>query len=249
MDAPRWFNACGHGDLNVVKAQLSSGADVELTYKGLTALLAASMQGQYIVVDFLLSQGANIEASLYEGVTSLHLSCHRGNHNITKLLISKGADIESRTTDNGRTPLHVASIDGHFDVMSLLISHGADVESVLDFDGLTPICYAVDVNQPRAVELLIEKGCNFNTPTNHPPSVRFETPLQLAEARGFTEIVEILKAANKKKKKKEYNQRKKLEGKEKGKTSGGRKRRMTQKILHKFNVLVAVKRRMKTLNF
>ena len=87
--------------------------------------------------------------------------------------------------------------------MSLLISHGADVESVMDFGGYTPICVAVIGNQPRAVELLIAKGCNFNTPTNHPRSTQLFTPLQIAEAGGFTEIVEILKAANKKKKKKE----------------------------------------------
>ena len=214
MDAPRWFNACADGNLNQVKALLSSGVDIEQTYQSYTALSVASQTGQYSVVDYLISQGANVEAKNNAGGSPLHVCCHNGHHNVAELLISKGADLESRTTVNGRTPLHVASIDGHFDVMSLLISHGADVELVMNYGGYTPISVAVIGNQPRAVDLLIAKGCNFNTPTSRPPSTQLVTPLQLAEARGFTEIVEILKAPNKKKKKKEYNRRKKVEDKE-----------------------------------
>ena len=52
-----------------------------------------------------------------------------------------------------------------------------------DVPGITPICSAVGENQPRAVELLIEKGCNFNTPIDGGPGFLngyFITPLQMA---------------------------------------------------------------------
>ena len=118
-----------------------------------------------------------------------------GQFNVAELRILKGDDIEARTTHTGSTPLHLASGEGHLDLMSLLIEKGADVESVLDSGGYTSICVAVIFNQPRAVELLIAKGCNFNIRTKTPPCTRFETPLQLAEGWEYTEIVKILKAA------------------------------------------------------
>jgi len=61
--------ACFDGGLNEVKALLSSGIDIDQTAQGYTALLAASQTGQYSVVDYLISQGANIEAKNDEGGT------------------------------------------------------------------------------------------------------------------------------------------------------------------------------------
>jgi len=68
-------------------------------------------------------------------------------------------------------------------------------------------------NQGKVVEIVIAKGANWNTLTNHPPSTQFKTPLQLAGTAGLTVVVKILEIGNKRKKKKEYQKRKKEEAK------------------------------------
>jgi len=69
----------------------------------------------------------------------------------------------------------------HCDIIELLLENGADIEAVIDEFGYTSICAAVMNDQGKVVEMVIAKGANWNTLTNHPPSTHFKTPLQLAE--------------------------------------------------------------------
>jgi hypothetical protein len=160
----------------------------------------------------LASKGCNLEQADNDGYTALHISCQEHKYSAAELLISKGCNLEARTND-GATPLIRASRYGHCDIMVLLLENGSDIEAVIDRCGYTSICIAVLQNQRKAVELLIAKGANWNTPTNQPPSTQFRTLLQIAEESGLSEMVEILETANKRKKKKEYQRRKKEEAK------------------------------------
>jgi len=118
-------------DINKVKELLDSGADIEYTENyDVTPLMWAVENHNKEAVEFLLDNGAKIDAKDMAGSTSLSRACYKGYRReipeIIKLLIKKGADIE--TTDNKKlTPLIVASQKNIVPVIKLLLEYGANI--------------------------------------------------------------------------------------------------------------------------
>lgn len=81
--------------------------DINAQIPVLTALHYASGAGCLEVVEFLIKEGANIDAAKYERWTALHAAAYKGNLEIIKLLLEKGANPHIRDTD-GHTPRKVA---------------------------------------------------------------------------------------------------------------------------------------------
>lgn len=77
----------------------------ELSLTQQTPLHIASEEGHLSIVDFLLSNGAKLEATDMNGWTALHCACYRGNIDIIMYLLAAGADCLA-ITDDGNTPLH-----------------------------------------------------------------------------------------------------------------------------------------------
>jgi len=71
-----------------------------------------------------------------------------------------------------------------------LLDYGADIES-RDKDGWTPLTRAVNSNSHRVLKLLLERGANPCV-----VSLRNETILHFAVARGDCETLDILAAAD-----------------------------------------------------
>ena len=72
---------------------------------GYTSLHFASLYGHLSIVQYLISQGANIESEVNNRYTPLHFASLYGHLSIVQYLISQGANIESKT-NQGVTPLH-----------------------------------------------------------------------------------------------------------------------------------------------
>ena len=87
----------------------------------LTLIGSASSSGQTEIVEFLLAQGAEVDAPQTGGVTALHSAAHNGNQPLVILLLSKGADPKLRT-DDGRNAVDMARDNGHDAVVQLLES-------------------------------------------------------------------------------------------------------------------------------
>ena len=64
--------------------------------RGITALYAAAINGHNDIVEFLLSQGADIDVRLNDGETPLMAAVWNGQVETVALLISKGADVNAR---------------------------------------------------------------------------------------------------------------------------------------------------------
>jgi ankyrin repeat protein len=64
--------------------------------RGITALYAAAINGHDEIVEFLLSQGADIDVRLNDGETPLMAAVWNGQVGTVALLISKGADVNAR---------------------------------------------------------------------------------------------------------------------------------------------------------
>lgn len=71
--------------------------------------------GRKDVVEYLLQNGANVQARDDGGLIPLHNACSFGHAEVVNLLLRHGADPNARDNWN-YTPLHEAAIKGKIDV-------------------------------------------------------------------------------------------------------------------------------------
>ena len=166
------------GLLGAVEKLLAAGAEPNSleTNSGQSALMWAAAEGHTGVVDLLIGAGADVNASSSGSFTPLMFSARSGALQIARLLLDAGADVNA-TTDEGLSPLLVAtaSLDAitgsdyrlvvdeseHQDLGILLIDHGADVNQS-DQYGMTALHYAVEMDKPRLLKKLLERGADPN---------------------------------------------------------------------------------------
>jgi hypothetical protein len=120
-----------------------------------TALQAAALKGQTLIVELLLGKEADVTVANKEGRTPLNLASINGHIDVVKVLLEKGADV-TIATDEGWTPLNSASDNGHVDIVKLLLEKGADV-TVANNKGWAPLHSASLNGYIDVVKLLLEK--------------------------------------------------------------------------------------------
>jgi ankyrin repeat protein len=91
-----------------------------------TALIYASMIGNYEDVQKLLQLGANPLHRDLQACSPVHYAAKIGDMKILAKLNDYGADLEGLDV-NGYCPLHVASIFGHVDIINYLLESAVDV--------------------------------------------------------------------------------------------------------------------------
>jgi ankyrin repeat protein len=165
---------------------------------------------------WLIAQGYPIDKVYRENPSgdqtcALNDAIRHGDREILKALLDKGVKLTPETRNvvlpGGRSaveptsckpPLYVAAMFGHRDIAQLLVERGVDVNAPIPKTGHTPLHIAANNNHREIVEFLLSKGANPNAKTipvvNSDGKVIVETPAQLAEAKGYTEIVKLLKA-------------------------------------------------------
>ncbi|NQT38944.1 MAG: ankyrin repeat domain-containing protein [Planctomycetes bacterium] len=107
------WTAASQGNLRGVASSLAAGADVDIAFiapgvpaSGATPLHLAVLFDRGEIAEFLIKQGANIEAKAKDeyGGTPLHWAAALGRIEMAKRLIDAGANINSED-DHGFTPL------------------------------------------------------------------------------------------------------------------------------------------------
>lgn len=86
----------------------------------------------------------------------------------------------------GHTALQAASQNGHLDVIKVLIKYNVDLE-VEDKDGDRSIHHAAFGDEPLAIELLYNAGCDLNSRNK-----RRQTALHIAVNKGHIGVVKML---------------------------------------------------------
>lgn len=161
----QWF--VYYNDTTALKAVLNAGGD--LSSINLNEELGhASFFGHWKVVDFLISQGADINhAKTDTGETPLHSAlCKAGRPYflyVIKLLVENGADVNAKTIPGGEsgafmrdvrtkgeTPLHRAAAYGDEEIIQYLLDHGADKQA-RDANGNSPISWASEHLRPGSI--------------------------------------------------------------------------------------------------
>jgi hypothetical protein len=123
------FEAAETGDLETVRRLIHNGG-VNIEWKnptnGNTALHIATIKGHIPVVDFLIKNGANVNAKANYGTTPLHCATYTGgNLPIVELLLENGANPNIQDI-NMNTPFHVAVQSGNTEIVRAMVVGGAD---------------------------------------------------------------------------------------------------------------------------
>ena len=149
------FDAISTGNKAAVEQALAGGADVESRMRDQgTPLIAAALDDQLAIAEFLLSKGADVMARNSGGFTPLHAAAFSGSLPIAKLLLQQGAVLEDSGNKSGVTPLMI--VGDHVELAEFLIAQGADVNRA-ESHGYMPITRAfwksgVPGNNPSAAQ-------------------------------------------------------------------------------------------------
>ena len=166
---PSIILAAQSGDLTTVKKIILMGADINYQdkIKGNTALMVASHSGDYILVGFLLENGACPLIRNNVGYTALSYAARNGHIEIGRLLLLKfynwskniNGMVNGKSINSHETPLMQAVVGGYRDFAILLIENGADIHSRTKY-GWTALDFAKSKHYMEIVFLLSQ---NLNT--------------------------------------------------------------------------------------
>ncbi len=192
LSAGPLHKACTHGTLQEVKEiirNLTILIDYEympsvikkiVNAKGMdkrTPLHHTARSGQVLIVEYLIKNGADVNAKEKLGWTPLHLAAENGYPTIVELLIANGADVKAKDTF-GWTPLHYAASGGYLEIVKYLIKTMQEVvpnkvvqyvNNAEDIVNRTPLHLAAMEGHLNIVEYLVKevKMINLNIRDNN----------------------------------------------------------------------------------
>ena len=154
---PAFRTACWRGDLTAVKSLYDQGAPLDGRDNRYRSGLFLACHGDTEVVRYLLSLGANIEATDQDGETPFIHACQYGDLASAQLLIDAGAKLDI-ASKSGETAMMLAAREGHDAIVSLLIGHHVDV----NFHDPSPpaLFFAIWRNHPSTAKLLLDAGAD-----------------------------------------------------------------------------------------
>ncbi|KAL9134421.1 MAG: hypothetical protein Q9175_004391 [Cornicularia normoerica] len=152
-------------------------------------LLEAAAEGQEVVVQRLLDNGAELESQSLYGQTLLSRAAERGHEGVVKLLLSRDGVAVNSHDDDDRTPLWWAAKRGYDGVIKLLLSRDDVAMNSQDGLGRTPLSCAAVQGHEGVVRLLLSRddvAVNFQ-------DVWGRTLLWYATEKGYDGVVKLLK--------------------------------------------------------
>lgn len=141
----------------------------------------------------LIEWGADVNAQDSTQQSAFLIATSEGRDELLRLTLEHGADVADLDSWNG-TGLIRAAERGHWDVAGTLIRAGVDMHHV-NRVGYQAIHEAVifgrdDPTYHAAVRVLVAGGASLTTPS----ATEGQTPLQMAQSRGFSGQIRILEA-------------------------------------------------------
>jgi len=119
-------------------------------------------------------------------------AARRGDVEALERLLAAGADIDARDA-HGQTALMLAARIGHHAAVILLVDRGADLNHTAKFH-LSALMLAVLNNHSKIVETLVKAGADRSIRGTGAPAFDGKTAMELAQAAGWHEIVDFLRA-------------------------------------------------------
>jgi len=188
LNAAEIHETVKNGDLEKVKSLIQN--DKQLVNlkddAGRTPLHWASRGVYPEIMQFLIQNGADVNALDNNMVTPLISIASRGHLEAAKLLLKNGSNVHAESNEYNRTALFYSVLGGHKEVTELLLKNGAKVDINVGF-GRTPLYYAVIKGHAEIAKSLIAGGADKNFMMNDGLSL-----LHLAVISNDIEIVKTL---------------------------------------------------------
>jgi len=162
--------------VQLVKALIASGADVNKQCQGISPLINAISTGTPRLgsIEALLDAGADIHFKDNRGLTPLYWAAFEGDRDVLDLILERG--------DYSDT-IHLAACREDLTRVQTFLEEGMDVNTKDEF-GCTPLHWAGLADSPEVAEFLISRGADVNA-----KDARNFTPLM--GARGLP-VIELL---------------------------------------------------------
>jgi uncharacterized protein len=180
------------GDVAQLKALLTKKPDLEIRdAQQRTPLHVATYARQHEVIRLLAQAGADFNAMEYQRYDPVTIAAVANDEATLALLLKLGASAKNVTSPYDGTALIAAAHLGHVGVVRQLIAAGAPLDHVNNLHW-TALIEAVVLgdgghNYIEIVRLLLDNGAD-RTLTDRSS----HTPLVLAQARGYKEMVQLL---------------------------------------------------------
>ena len=181
------------GHLDIVKYLVSAGANINLPdgKDGETPLILANVDNNKFVVQFLVTQHAQVDATDNNGYTALCLAAAYDHLDMVQYLVAHGADVNHVSRDKGGdTVLGIAANNGHLDIVKYLVSAGANINLPDGKDGYTPLINATIQDKLDVVQYLMAQHAQVDATDNK----HGYTALYLAAAHDNLDEVQYLVA-------------------------------------------------------
>jgi ankyrin repeat protein/L-ascorbate metabolism protein UlaG (beta-lactamase superfamily) len=151
------------------------------TVTGSTPLHVAVMRGHKKLMEYLIGEGANIDALDKEGRTPLICAIMSRKADLAHTLVKRGADVTIKSKE-GASAIVYTLFFGPQDLIEPILDHGQDVNE--RFIGeVTLMQGAAAMGNTNAMKILYERGADVNA-----ISERGETALYFCVREGKTEI-------------------------------------------------------------
>lgn len=105
--------------------------------------------------------------------------------------LAAGADANARDR-HGQTGLMLAAHAGYSDVVDALMAAGADLDATAKYN-LTALMLAIVAGHQDIARVLLRAGADLKVQGSSAPGFAGKTAYDLAVARGFNDLVELLR--------------------------------------------------------
>jgi ankyrin repeat protein len=160
---PLWY-ACETDDLILlIEALKTHAVDERSPNEAYTPLMVAANHASLRLVDYLIRQGANVNAQTDGGETALMVAARHTDPNAVKntmtLLLAAGAD-PNLVSGGGNSALMEAAYSGHAPAITLLVEAGAQVNHANQYKETALFVGSLKLGSVAAIQALLTAGAD-----------------------------------------------------------------------------------------
>ncbi|KAK9746233.1 Ankyrin repeats (3 copies) [Popillia japonica] len=158
-----------------------------------TLLHTAANYGRDTVLEWLLTEGVDVNVMNQHCSTPLHFAVYSNHLSSARLLllqkeVDKEVDVNMKDQD-GNTALHLATVRGNFDVVQLLLEvEGCDV-NIANKQGVTPLQYSIVKQHDAITVMLLENNRTVEVNVRDNDG---STPLHFSVSADNLDLVKLL---------------------------------------------------------
>ena len=155
--------ACQKGQIDTIDVLIKLGADINMTDPDGNTYLLKAVRGDYSkeVVQAIINNGGNVNATNNNCVSALGMACKKGQIDTIDVLIKLGADINMTDPDGNTYLLKAVREDYSKEVVQAIINKGGDVNAVNN-NYVSALGMACQKGQIDTIDVLIKLGADIN---------------------------------------------------------------------------------------